>query len=79
MRKAWLILILVLGIACTRGTGAVNVRAQVDSVLICKSRSAYAYHRYECRGLKHCTYTIVKLSRAEAVKMGYRPCKVCYR
>jgi methylphosphotriester-DNA--protein-cysteine methyltransferase len=78
MKRTLLILTLALGIACTGKMDTVKGQAPTDSVLICKSKSAYAYHRYECKGLKHCTYTIVKVTKAQAVKMGYRPCKLCY-
>ena len=50
-----------------------------DSVFICVSGRAYAYHStLECRGLQRCTHQIMKTSLYEAVnKYGYRACKIC--
>ncbi len=56
-----------------------HLKARIDSVYICQSRSAYAYHSYECRGLSRCTHGIVKITKAQAIKLGYKPCKICYR
>lgn len=55
------------------------IRVTVDSVYICQSKSAYAYHSYECRGLQRCTHRIVKIPKATAIKLGYKACKICYR
>ena len=49
-----------------------------QKVLICKSKSAYAYHAGTCRGLKRCKAGTAVLSREEALEAGYRPCKYCY-
>lgn len=52
---------------------------KTDSVFICVSGRAYAYHStLECRGLQRCTHQIIKISLYEAVnKYGYRACKIC--
>ena len=47
-------------------------------VLICQSRSAYAYHSYECRGLNRCRSEVSRVSVSEARNFGYVPCKICY-
>jgi endonuclease YncB( thermonuclease family) len=47
------------------------------TVLICNSRSSYAYHSYQCRGLSRCTSGISKVTVKEAVNKGYQPCKIC--
>lgn len=49
-----------------------------QSVLICVSKSAYAYHRYYCRGLNRCTHTVNKVKVSEAKALGYIPCRNCY-
>ena len=49
-----------------------------DSVLICNSKSAYAYHKSVCSGLKRCKAGISKVTQAEATSQGYRACKICY-
>ncbi len=49
-----------------------------QEVLICKSKSAYAYHARICRGLKRCKAGTAVLSQEEAQEAGYRPCKYCY-
>ncbi len=46
--------------------------------LICLSKSAFKYHTFECRGLNRCTHSIKSVSKAEAIKRGYSPCKICY-
>lgn len=52
---------------------------QQDYVLVCKSGTAYAYHKTTCRGLKECTHTVVKMTPAVAVKAGRKPCGYCYK
>lgn len=47
-------------------------------VLICNSKSAYAYHAYQCRGLSRCRSSVSKVTESEARAMGYSPCKICY-
>lgn len=49
-----------------------------DTVLICKSKSAYAYHSHQCQGLKRCKSGIGSLTKKEAVNAGYKPCGFCY-
>jgi len=78
MRTLMILLGFAMGIACNNPTARANV-SQTDTVLICKSKNAHTYHRYECRGLKHCTYTVIKMTKAQAIKSGYRACKFCYR
>lgn len=53
-------------------------KPKADSVYICKSASAYAYHTHICRGLAHCAHMIIKVGKADAIKFGYKPCKICY-
>jgi uncharacterized protein YgiM (DUF1202 family) len=49
-----------------------------QSVLICVSKNAYAYHKYYCRGLNRCTHTVKSVKVSEAKALGYRPCGNCY-
>src|SRR5881398_2460321 len=49
-----------------------------EQVFICKSDAAYAYHNKYCQGLKKCTHTITKITLAEAISLGRKPCKYCY-
>ncbi|MDB5141115.1 MAG: hypothetical protein JWR12_3031 [Mucilaginibacter sp.] len=79
MKKALVILSLLISVTISHAVPVKHhIKAAVDSVLICKSSRSYAYHSYECRGLAHCTHGIVKVTKAKAVKMGYRACKICY-
>ena len=48
------------------------------AVLICNSRSAYAYHSHQCHGLKRCRSDIYEVTVSEAIQRGYSPCKICY-
>ena len=49
-----------------------------DQVLICISKSAYAYHSHYCSGLNRCTHTVSKVAISDAEKMGYKPFGFCY-
>ncbi|OCX54263.1 hypothetical protein BEL04_08375 [Mucilaginibacter sp. PPCGB 2223] len=79
MKQVLIILRLAFSVACTNPSSAAHAQTRADTVLICKSKSAHAYHLYECRGLKNCTYTIIKLPKTQAIKLGYRACKICCR
>ncbi|WP_143092803.1 hypothetical protein [Arsenicibacter rosenii] len=50
----------------------------VSYVLICESRSAYAYHGHMCHGLNRCRSAVSRVSRAQAAGSGYLPCRICY-
>ncbi|HEY4289197.1 MAG TPA: hypothetical protein VGN00_18980 [Puia sp.] len=53
---------------------------QTEYVYLCEGPYSKVYHRStECRGLAHCSTKIDKVTLAEAVKMGRRPCKIEYR
>jgi hypothetical protein len=78
MKKAIFILFLLLGTAGIAGATGRITHFVTDSVYICKSKSAYAYHQYQCRGLARCTHGIVRITKAQAIKLGYKPCKICY-
>jgi len=80
MKKIILVATLLISISVSQATIVTPfLRPTVDSVFICQSKSAYAYHSFECRGLAHCTHTIVKITKAQAIKLGYKACKICYR
>lgn len=78
MKKILLIATLLISVSIR---GAVTVvpyaKATIDSVYICQSKSAYAYHSYECRGPARCTHRIVKITKAQAITLGYKACKIC--
>lgn len=62
-------------------SGATDIFSMVpkkDSVLVCKSKSAYAYHKDYCSGLRRCKATVVKIPKSQAQDEGYRACKNCY-
>ncbi len=51
----------------------------ITSVYICNSPSAYAYHYNEfCSALNRCSYSVKRITRAEAKKRGRTPCGRCY-
>lgn len=50
----------------------------IDSVLICESSTAYAYHKSYCSGLSRCKATVAKIPKSQAEDMGRRACKMCY-
>ena len=47
-------------------------------VLICNSTGSYAYHAYECGGLKRCKATVSEITLSEAKAERRRACKICY-
>lgn len=55
-----------------------RVTPSVSYVLICESRSAYAYHSHMCHGLNRCRSAISRVSRTQAAEAGYVPCRICY-
>ena len=73
------IIILSVFVATSYGFSKAPVaETSADIVLICQSNNAKVYHSRECGGLKNCTHKVIKVSKAEAVKMGRRACKRCY-
>ena len=51
---------------------------KASPVMICVSPKAYAYHRYNCAGLKRCNYSVATVLVSEAIRKGYKPCGYCY-
>lgn len=49
-----------------------------ETVIICNSPNAYAYHKYFCRGLNRCKHSTSEVTKSEAIRRGYRACKNCY-
>lgn len=79
MKSFILFFFIILSAGTSSALANRSYRAKADSVLICRSSNAYAYHSYECKGLARCTHKIIKVTIEEARKMGYKPCKICYR
>jgi hypothetical protein len=77
MKKAILILLMLISVSIC-SAGSINPRIKADSVLICVSNTGHKYHSYVCRGLARCTHEIRKVTKAQAIKMGYSACKICY-
>jgi hypothetical protein len=68
-------LILIAGFNPKPTQGVQNA----EYVYICKGPKSVVYHKAEdCRGLSHCSTQIYKVTLAEAVEMGRRPCKIEY-
>lgn len=78
MKKAYLLVMLFISLAQANFAATSVPKSATDSVYICQSRSAYAYHKTACSGLARCTHTISKITKAQAIKLGYKPCKICY-
>jgi hypothetical protein len=63
------------------GNGLMQTSHQIttDSVYVCLSTAAYAYHSdYNCRGLKQCEHLIQYVHIEKAQAMRRRPCGYCY-
>jgi hypothetical protein len=79
MKKAIIILSILIGITTSPASAHQSyLNLKVDSVLICVSPTGHKYHSHECRGLAKCTHEIRKVTKAQAIKMGYGACKICY-
>ncbi len=48
------------------------------TVIICNSKSAYAYHSHYCHGLNRCKAGTSNVTKTQAQNSGYRACKICY-
>ncbi|MFK5854505.1 MAG: SH3 domain-containing protein [Bacteroidota bacterium] len=59
-------------------TYKVTVKKAEAKVLICNSKSSYAYHNHYCRGLNRCKSDVGSVTVSTAVNRGYRACKNCY-
>lgn len=70
---------LIGTIGTTRAIPNHYLRTKPEYVYICVSRTAHKFHnnRY-CQGLQHCTHQIRKVTKAQAIQMGYTACKYCY-
>ena len=79
MKILALSILFVLSVGTSYALPNNYTKTKADSVLICRSNTAYAYHLYECRGLARCAHKIIKVTLEQAKKMGYKPCKICYR
>ncbi len=62
----------------TRAKVSARPNAATGSVLICESARAYAYHKYQCRGLANCRASIIRVSVQDAVNKGRKECRICY-
>jgi hypothetical protein len=49
------------------------------TVLVCNSTGAYAYHKYECGGLKRCKATVSEITLSEAKAKRRKACGICYK
>ena len=80
MKKA--ILILSIFISLTGTSNALpnyHLKVTPENVYVCISKTGHKYHNNEnCRGLKRCTHEIRKVTKAQAMKLGYTACKICY-
>jgi hypothetical protein len=76
------ILLLTMFMSLNIGySGSITKRlsTKADEVYICVSKTGHKYHSdRDCRGLARCTHEIRKISKDQAIKMGYSACKICY-
>lgn len=82
MKVILLGLLLSLTLAFSTHTTLPNYlpKPTTDSVYICVSARAYAYHRDKyCSGLQRCTHTIKYVSQTDAeTKYKRKKCRTCY-
>ena len=88
MRKLIAIVALLCAVVCFSFTDIRDLSAlpllvtnatTKDSVYICDSKTAYAYHKdQDCSGLNYCTHGVYKVSLKDAETVyGRRACKLC--
>jgi hypothetical protein len=80
MKKFILALSMLISVNITNGISISHLaKPYPDSVYICVSKTGHKYHNdRNCRGLARCTHEIRKVSKDEAIRMGYSACKICY-
>jgi hypothetical protein len=80
MRKVIIILSMFISIAGTSYALANHcLKVTTDDVYICVSKTGHKYHgNNDCRGLRRCTHEIRKVTKGQAIKMGYSACNICY-
>ncbi len=76
-------LIILLSLFTSAGVCAASpirwhINALAYSVLICDSKYVQFYHTHICNGLTACKHQVVKLTKEEALKKGYKSCPICY-
>ncbi len=50
-----------------------------QTVYVCTGPKSKRFHSSQsCRGLRNCSGQVVKMSKTDAQKAGYTPCKICY-
>jgi len=81
MKRTLFIMAILISIGVANARPVVHyTKLAVDSVYICVSKTGHKYHdNRECRGLAKCTHEIRKVSGAQASKLGYTACKICYK
>lgn len=79
MKRALLLLTLVLVGMFAAGTASEDSPKEEAKVYICVSKNAKRYHcDRDCRGLQSCKHEIRIVTIKEAQERGLTPCKVCY-
>jgi len=80
MKRTILILtMLVSMIGVTHAIPNHHLKSKPDYVYICVSETGHKYYSdSDCRGLARCTHEIRKVTKSQAIKMGYSACKICY-
>lgn len=87
--KRLAVTVILLGMSPLINTTFVSAREYLHSdhfvesnntiVYYCTGPNAKKYHRSSnCKGLRKCSCSIVKCSKSEAEKKGFKPCKICY-
>jgi hypothetical protein len=78
MKKGLLILSILVSTASANPMH-LPLKIAAGSVFICVSLTGHKYHRDgNCHGLARCAHEIRKVNKAQAIKMGYSSCKICY-
>ena len=76
--KTILPIILCLAIFSCGGSSSDEDSGDSNTVTICLSEDAYAYHDHECMGLNKCNGGTEEISIEEAKDKRRTPCGFCY-
>jgi hypothetical protein len=80
MKQLLIAWVMLLTLMISKNNGAQTGRSIADSVYICVSARAYAFHDHLCSGLKNCTHEIRKVELKYAREtLNKKACKNCYK
>ena len=79
MKQVLIYLTISLLLAVFTATDAEYNSDEQAKVFVVMSDNAYAYHKTKsCKAVKQATHEVKEVTLEEAIKMGRKPCGICY-